>query len=61
MERDMRGRDSVYRGQLRRVSKHIFVTPLTNNSHLVDAAGIGGRNMPLPGGLSVKKTSSGSF
>ncbi len=29
------------RGSLRRVSKHIFVMPVTNNPQMVDAAGIG--------------------
>ena len=46
---------TVYRGQVERVSKHIFVKPVTNNLCWVDAAGIGGRNMSFPGGQSVKK------
>lgn len=36
------------RGQKRRVSKHIIAKPVTNNSFLVDVAGIGGRNTLLP-------------
>jgi hypothetical protein len=36
-----------------RVSKHIIAKPLTNNHFLVDAAGIGGRNVPLPGEIST--------
>ena len=43
---------TVYRGQVGRVSKHIFVMPVTNNPYWVDAAGIGGRNMSLPGEIS---------
>jgi len=35
------------------VSKHIFVKPVTNNLFPVDAAGIGGRNMSLPGEIST--------
>ncbi len=50
-----------YRGTIEWVSKHIFAMPLANKLYCVDVPGIGGKNMPLPGGLSVKKTSSGSF
>jgi hypothetical protein len=46
---------------LYRVSKHIFVKPLTNNPYWVDIAGIGGGNMSLPGGQSVKKMSCRHF
>ncbi|MEM6526070.1 MAG: hypothetical protein AAGF85_16655 [Bacteroidota bacterium] len=42
----------AYRGQEGRVSKHIFTKSVTNNSFWVDAAGIGGRNMPLPEEIS---------
>ena len=35
--------------------------PLTNNPFLVDAAGIGGRNTLLPGGLDVKKSLGKAF
>ena len=34
------------------VSKHTFAKPLANKLLLVDAAGIGGRNMLLPGEVS---------
>jgi len=41
------------RGHIERVSKHIIVKPLTNKLIVVDAAGIGGRNMSLPGEVFV--------
>ena len=50
-----------YRGHLGRVSKHTIAMPLTNNPFLVDAAGIGGRNTLLPGGLDVKKSLGKAF
>jgi len=34
------------------VSKHIFAKPVTNKLQVVDAAGIGRRNMLLPGEVS---------
>jgi hypothetical protein len=37
----------VYGGQIERVSKHIFAKPVNNKRYCVDAAGIGGKNMPL--------------
>jgi hypothetical protein len=39
-------------GQIWWVSKHTFAKLLTNKPYLVDAAGIGGRNMLLPGEIS---------
>ena len=41
------------RGLKRRVSKHTFAKPAANNPLRVDAAGIGGRNMLLPGEVSL--------
>jgi hypothetical protein len=38
---------------MKRVSKHIIAKPVVNNLHEVDAAGIGGRNMELPGEISI--------
>ena len=43
----------AYGGYLEWVSKHIFAKPLANKLFLVDATGIGGRNMLLPGEVSV--------
>jgi len=40
-------------GLLRWVSKHIIVKPMTNKPQEVDAAAIGGRNMQLPGEISI--------
>ena|GEM_PF-5376644 len=54
--------------KFQRVSEHdlsrlvgIFTMPVTNKLYRVDAAGIGGRMLFLPGGLSVNRTSGGSF
>ena len=40
------------RGRKSWVSKHPFAMPLTNKRLCVDAAGIGGKNMLLPGEVS---------
>ena len=40
------------RGRESWVSKHLFATPLTNKRLFVDAAGIGGRKVLLPGEVS---------
>ena len=40
------------RGRESWVSKHIFAMPLANKRLCVDAAGIGGRNVLLPGEVS---------
>jgi len=41
------------RGFLKRVSKHIITKSVINNLQEVDAAAIGGRNMQLPGEISI--------
>jgi hypothetical protein len=41
------------RGFLKRVSKHIITNPVVNNLQEVDTAAIGGRNMQLPGEISI--------
>ena len=41
------------RGQKKWVNRHTFAKPVANNLLLVDAAGIGGRNMLLPGEVSA--------
>ena len=43
------------RGRESWVSKHIFAMPLTNKRLCVDAAGIGGRNVLLPGEVSARR------
>jgi len=48
------------RGIIIWVSKHIIAKPYEHQKdNYVDTAGIGGRNMLLPGGPSVKKQSCG--
>ncbi len=49
------------RGQVRWVSKHTFVKPLTNKLYLVDAAAINGRISVLPGEIlrvSLRKSAA---
>ena len=44
---------TAYGGYLKWISEHIFTTSLANKLQVVDAAGIGRRNMLLPGEISV--------
>jgi hypothetical protein len=45
------------RGCLEWVSKHNIAKPATNKFRTVDAAGVGGRQIPLPGEVSLATSS----